>query len=326
MKKPYTKPLVIIVLCLLLIPQLAFAAWWNPSTWFKNWNFLRKKEDKTQILENRVKELEKKLEDTPAVFTPTDIPPSSAQSTSKTTSKSAIKQNDTFASGSKSEIVPKPLVKTEDDSWRGSLRQMNDSLILSYKDSIRNSTDFGMELSARLAKNQTAKYFLDSMVVESVPVGVNVPNDLWRALSKIVANESDLINLWISINNKNISSFNTGLTLLEGDRNNIYKSGYTKQQGTETIKEGTKLYEFVAKQVNETQRKFSDITVDNDSMLKNGIQALQKNIDDYNYKTYSNYINSRAYSYQSIPSLKLPTTTFCQALPFGGGGYTISCY
>ena len=41
-----------------LIPQVVFAAWWNPFSW----KVFHKEENKTQVLENRVKELEKKLE------------------------------------------------------------------------------------------------------------------------------------------------------------------------------------------------------------------------------------------------------------------------
>lgn len=47
-----------IILVTLIIPQLAFAAWWNPFSW----KVFSREESKTQVLENRVKELEKKLE------------------------------------------------------------------------------------------------------------------------------------------------------------------------------------------------------------------------------------------------------------------------
>ncbi len=47
-----------IILVTLIIPQIAFAAWWNPFSW----KVFNREESKTQVLENRVKELEKKLE------------------------------------------------------------------------------------------------------------------------------------------------------------------------------------------------------------------------------------------------------------------------
>ena len=48
-------------LALLVVPQIVFAAWWNPLSWFNGWKFSAPEPDKTQVLENRIKELEKKL-------------------------------------------------------------------------------------------------------------------------------------------------------------------------------------------------------------------------------------------------------------------------
>lgn len=58
------KKFLILVVIGLIIPQITLAAWWNPFTW-RVFN----RENKTQILENQVKELEKKL-DTKATSTP----------------------------------------------------------------------------------------------------------------------------------------------------------------------------------------------------------------------------------------------------------------
>ena len=53
-----------IALLAFIVPQIAFAAWWNPISWFNGWNIFHRTDTKTQVLENRVKELEKKLEGT----------------------------------------------------------------------------------------------------------------------------------------------------------------------------------------------------------------------------------------------------------------------
>lgn len=47
--------LFFIVFLGLLVPQLALASWWNPFSWFNN------SDTKTQVLEQRIKELENKL-------------------------------------------------------------------------------------------------------------------------------------------------------------------------------------------------------------------------------------------------------------------------
>lgn len=54
------KKILPIIVLALIVPHIALASWWNPFSW----NVFRKSESKTQVLENRVKELEKKLDST----------------------------------------------------------------------------------------------------------------------------------------------------------------------------------------------------------------------------------------------------------------------
>ncbi len=58
------KSLSALLLVVFLVPSIAFASWWNPLSWFNNWKF-NKQEPQVQILEERIKELEKKLEVNP---------------------------------------------------------------------------------------------------------------------------------------------------------------------------------------------------------------------------------------------------------------------
>lgn len=51
------KIIAIIIVLVLVIPNLAIASWWNPSTW----NIFRKAENQTEVLEKRIKELESKI-------------------------------------------------------------------------------------------------------------------------------------------------------------------------------------------------------------------------------------------------------------------------
>ena len=56
------KRLIPLFLVVFLIPQVALAAWWNPFSW----GIFKKIDPQTQVLEDRVKELEKKLEEVSA--------------------------------------------------------------------------------------------------------------------------------------------------------------------------------------------------------------------------------------------------------------------
>ena len=71
--------LLSIITAILIIPQIAFAAWWNPLSWFNNWRFSPPaKEIRTEELESRIKELEEKLESvatsTPVIIATTTQP------------------------------------------------------------------------------------------------------------------------------------------------------------------------------------------------------------------------------------------------------------
>lgn len=53
-----------------LLPHIALASWWNPVSWFNNWSISKKVDPQTQVLENRVRELEQKLNTVTAVAPP----------------------------------------------------------------------------------------------------------------------------------------------------------------------------------------------------------------------------------------------------------------
>jgi len=54
------KKTISILVLALIIPQIAFASWWNPFSW-KIWNMFNGNDAETQILEDRIKDLEDKL-------------------------------------------------------------------------------------------------------------------------------------------------------------------------------------------------------------------------------------------------------------------------
>lgn len=87
------------ILILASIPNLALAAWWNPLSWFSKWtssdNSIHNiEETKTGILENKVKELEKKLENLSATTTATSTPVSTSTS-AKTAAKPTQQKTNT---------------------------------------------------------------------------------------------------------------------------------------------------------------------------------------------------------------------------------------
>ena len=53
----------VLILLLTIVPSIALASWWNPFSWFNSWGS-DKKEEKTEILEKKIQELEAKLAST----------------------------------------------------------------------------------------------------------------------------------------------------------------------------------------------------------------------------------------------------------------------
>ena len=62
------KIIPIIILVLIIIPSVAFASWWNPFSWFNNWNFSNKVEvvnivsNEKEISKNDVLDEKQKIE------------------------------------------------------------------------------------------------------------------------------------------------------------------------------------------------------------------------------------------------------------------------
>ena len=64
------KYILTLVLAFTIIPQIAFASWWNPISWFDGWNQNNQSKNNTQILEKRIYDLEKKIENKEEVKVP----------------------------------------------------------------------------------------------------------------------------------------------------------------------------------------------------------------------------------------------------------------
>lgn len=63
MKKSLKQYAAVLSLFIFMAPVLVNAAWWNPLSWFNYWSFAKPSEnEQTKALEDRIKELEDKLE------------------------------------------------------------------------------------------------------------------------------------------------------------------------------------------------------------------------------------------------------------------------
>ncbi len=66
------KKILPLLVLIIIIPQIAFAAWWNPLSWFGGWSFFHRNNNETEILnENIGKSALNEATSTSATTTPT---------------------------------------------------------------------------------------------------------------------------------------------------------------------------------------------------------------------------------------------------------------
>ncbi|MDO8471059.1 MAG: hypothetical protein Q7S49_00410 [bacterium] len=125
------KRLAPVLLLAIIIPQVAFAAWWNPFSWFDSWSFIRTDTEK-EALEERVKELEGKLKEAPSQT-------SVATSTDATTQITPSSKKDSNTSGANN---PSIKLITPITSPQTQPVTTNISKNSSYSDIVKNYKDF----------------------------------------------------------------------------------------------------------------------------------------------------------------------------------------
>jgi hypothetical protein len=90
MKNNLSKFAFTIALALFIIPQVTFAAWWNPASWFNNWSFIHKTEVTETITNQENLDVDQDRQ-IPAKPSPTQIPKSVTQTKNlPATTKSSV--------------------------------------------------------------------------------------------------------------------------------------------------------------------------------------------------------------------------------------------
>jgi len=131
------RTLTVLLFGILIIPQITFAAWWNPLSW----KVFNRTDTKTQILENRVKELENRLENKTAT---TSSAGTIIKTSAKNNVKAVIKPKSTDPIISTPKLTTKSEQTTQDDtnyseqviSYLGRLIKEYDDTIYFAKESI----------------------------------------------------------------------------------------------------------------------------------------------------------------------------------------------
>jgi len=118
------RKIILILILALIVPQVALAAWWNPLSWFDGWSFFKKNDSKKEILENRVKELEQKLEESSQT---SQLSAPSIQSITETREPKSVEISAKRTTKQLNSIVPPPVNNTL------SLEVEYKNLVIDYK-------------------------------------------------------------------------------------------------------------------------------------------------------------------------------------------------
>ncbi len=315
-KIPHLSMVSSVIVLAFIVPQIAFAAWWNPLSWFNGWSFFHRTDTQTQILENRVKELERRLGDT-ATSTP-------ATATTKPTSSFAPLQGTTQTkqAPAKQSVAGK--------NYNYILISMADSWVKFNNNSIKDTNS----------------------AIPDVQDAINFRNqqkETYRVLVAGVLQNEQLANLFIGEFDKDIAYYEKVKTYLNNLiaiwNNHIPLAEQFQKQATQkfyatelaTSQDAKTLFDEYSKDVSLyslMSNTYSEVIAYERKRGQEYIDAMNMLRSAANASAQTNVVNNFVYSspapaaVMTIPTINYPTQQRCTVSPIGGGGVdlVVSCY
>ncbi len=321
--KKYYKFFIILLLVCFIVPQIAFASWWNPFSWNIWNNIFHRSDTKTQILENRVKELEDKLSD---------------QSTSASTGADDAKEQKNATDKPTTEIAKPVSNATQVITMKlSAYNSFIDSAIKAYQENITNY-------------NQMKNY------VKSIGDGLNYEKSLismirdsetesyWRGAWQLVIDEAiekplSKCNQLEDAFNENIQKVNSNIAILENEKvkNSASASVSTEQYLAyyDTLKSLIVVDAF-SEAINKAYPLLEPFNQKTFSDLKDAV-GIVWDAETANYqatmKAYgmlspsqTNSISNYQPPYIAPPIIKMPQTTHCTIGNSGPYQLNVDCY
>ncbi len=214
--KQISKIVITLLIVSFIVPQVALASWWNPLSWNIWGGIFHKTDSKTQILENRVKELENKLNSQPtSTTTKTDntkqsvitkqTEPKSENNINKPTTETTKTTNNTQATTMKLSVYNSYI----------------DSAIKAYQENITNYNQMASYI-------QGTKDGLDREESLLLELKASETDSWWKGawqlvIDKAVVPPRERCNQFLDNFNKNIQAINSNIAILrnEKDKNNV---------------------------------------------------------------------------------------------------------
>jgi len=311
--KNITKLVFMFLFISLILPNFALASWWNPFSWFNNWNFISR-QNKTEILEKRIQELENKLGE--STSTKTDLskygtPISKATTTIKKTDSTQIKQPVIS-------ISSKDMIEAIDSYILKSKTYLDDVIEYSgYIDYYTGTFTKSRDAALSLINIETDPYLMSvwqyTLKVDNISI----------TYFETLKNGSDIYSINTLRNSINILT--TSLIQIKS----TIPAYYTSKEVYSTDFEKIINYYFdsakkLTDDIYQAKKKFFDA-------IKIGMTKIsdtQSQVETYmsNASISRSAFNSTIYQPVVLPQIKTPTFTHCSYQYSGYGQSNMTCY
>ena len=337
MKNKFGKILLLILVSILIIPQLVFASWWNPVSWFNNWSFFHPVSSKTQILENRVKELEKKLESASTSTTPsvkenssaqtkTTIKPETkttnfwAQDTTKTNSNSSTNTTSNQNKGENYVSIPLGVLDSTINNYSKEIDFINEAV-----PTVQDSINYVRKMKAIFEGARDSGYG-DANSIEIDKLFIEQYNSELNYYNKVLKYFSD-----------SITAINNNISILRQNRAKMASLFYNKEQSDQETKiqlEGS--YANFMTTTNNDTKEYTDFNkyykdsrnqeLEIFTYLKSYYSGKAASVSSYSNSNYVPTYTAPTYTPQVLPQIKFPTFTHCSYQNYGNGQANMTCY
>jgi len=199
MKFNYKIILIALIFCA-LIPQIAFASWWNPfswSIWGRITQVFYKADNKTQVLENRVRELENKLSEQTAENAEGKVKNTQTENDNKNNPPVSKATNSSQQTNDQSSQIATPQIDTQTAQYKKILLDRSAKVYATAKarsDYAKNIVSLVEErinlLNSQISKNQT---LIDSLSTPELKEAYSILNDSYKGDVRVCQSNKSLL-------------------------------------------------------------------------------------------------------------------------------------
>ncbi|MSU44953.1 hypothetical protein EXS45_02125 [Candidatus Nomurabacteria bacterium] len=342
--KKYYKFFIILLVASFIVPQVAFASWWNPFTW-NIFSIFRKPQTtvQTTVTTNPSVSVEvdilscngSKYNKCPVgqVFVcPTDgqdafCDKDKSKEVKNPKTKEQVISTPTVKITKPTQITQKEEIKAENFNFL--VVQLNESLTLSFENHLKIDIEFREILQSRRQRSLQLQTEFQGYVVESVPKGVNIPNDMYRGIVAMYGNDAELTRIYISMEDTLIKASNEVISKLRNFKVIESTTFYSREQAIIKMKEVMGVYDtldLLAQKTRENYDKYLANSEKTDTLIAQAVAALKKNADEYAYQVSLPKEIYQPIQYITLPQIQLPKTTYCHISYTGvHGNYDVTC-